>query len=280
MKNKEWNTAFHDDIEQDWKAAMSSEVFRNFLKIAATEEQKEIEEKNKKKFKKDTDDIMKVVDKAEDDSKVPCPIIQNLPYDGDDFQEHVKRTEKGREKGSVYDEFYSDLKVYHKSASSDDEIISQAQAELAAIRLIRSLGSDEESEETEEESEDTEAEKTESPETKPIKPATEPTTKAAPKAPKAKSYSDSELYETDAGGSSHIDLGLTSETLRELSSGIDYAGDAIPGTHDIDIKKAKPESKKPDNKEDANKKELDSAEKDLGLDKSASYILSKIIRRG
>ena len=240
MKNRDWNSAFQDDIEQDWKAAMSSEVFRNFVKIALSEEQKEIEEENKKKFRKDTDDIMNKVEKAEDDSEVPCPIIENFPYDGDDYQEHKQRAEKARDSGkSVYDEFYDDMKVYNKKSYNErDEIIRKAEEEFNIANLICSFAQEEPAEEPSEQAE-------------------EP------------SDNVDDLYDTGAGESSYIDIGLTSETLRELSSGIDYAGDAIPSTHDIDI----------EDKEDK-EEELDAAEKELGLDKSALYILHKMTKRG
>lgn len=244
MKNRDWNSAFQDDIEQDWKAAMSSEVFRNFVKIALSEEQKKTEEENKKKFRKDTDSIMKDVEKAEDDSKVPCPIIENFPYDGDDYQEHKQRAEKARNNGdSVYDEFYDDMKVYHKKSNydADKDIIRRAEEELEIAKMIYAMAQDNSDEE-------------------------ETTTEA----PKQSHKNVDDLYgESGAGESDFIDLGLTEETLRELSSGIDYAGDAIPSTHDIDIEKK-------DDKEE----ELDEAEKELGLDKSALYILHKMTKRG
>lgn len=42
MKNPDWNMAFIGD--EDWRAAMSSEVFRNYLKIKACQEKEDEEE--------------------------------------------------------------------------------------------------------------------------------------------------------------------------------------------------------------------------------------------
>ena len=258
MKNRDWNMAIED--REDNSALMNSEVFRNYIKIAARQEQLDLEEENQKKFHKETDEIVSKVYDAQDKSKVPEPIIENLPYDGDDYQEHKQRAEKARSKGdSVYDEFYPDYKVYNnkknKKASIEDEV----------MRVLAEL-------EEAEEKETSEPKETKSTSDKPVE---------------HKPTNTDEYKESGAGDSKYLDIGLTSETLRDMSSGIDYCGDSIPGTHDIDLKKTPKQIKEPetkiekvDDKEKKDEKELDEAEKDLGLDKDAVYIISKMIRRG
>ena len=67
--NLDWNSAYQHN--QDWNAAIDSEVFRIFANNCLKQDAKE-EEENK---------------------YVPQPIVANLPYG--DFQEHVKQIKKG-----------------------------------------------------------------------------------------------------------------------------------------------------------------------------------------
>jgi len=80
MKKLEWNTCLTGN--EDWNAAMDSEVFRNYLNIIAAEEAKEKEEEaegnlNPIKMNKDyvkaeeEDDILEGDDEISDDDVIP-----------------------------------------------------------------------------------------------------------------------------------------------------------------------------------------------------------------
>jgi len=256
---------------EDWKAAISSEVFRGYLAItlakeaeeeriekeAATEAQKKLEEENKAKFKKDTNAIMGKVEKAEDASDVPQPIIPNLPYDGDTYQEHVKRTfesEKRTERGS-YDEFFPDYKVYHHAAGDIEEIVKMALDE--AIENINLEKAPEAGQEAVVENEDI---------VEPVKEQAAMPEKEnqIPKAAPKKVDQGGDLYHTNAGESKFFDVGLTDKT--ENSMEIDYVEKPAMETKPVAIKKSDDEIKE--------------AEKSLGLDKNAFYIFNKMRKNG
>ena len=88
VKDKDWNAALIGD--EDWKATMGSEVFRNFAKATLAEEAKEERLKkeadaNRPKEIKTMEDVIALVKEA----SPPNPIMQNLQYDGKTYQEHV-----------------------------------------------------------------------------------------------------------------------------------------------------------------------------------------------
>ena len=219
---------------------------------------KKLEEANKKKFKKDTDNIMNKVEKAEDASKVPEPIIPNLPYDGDTYQEHVERVHDANEKGkNTYKEFYPDYKVYHKG---------EEEVDLLKIALDEILSNAPEEKPTQDET----------------TPTIQPTTpKTEHKPAKSDTVNYDKLYNTGAGAKSSVEVGMTKETERLMDAGIDYVdtGKATPKAVPVKevvapIKEDAIEEFKPEQTEPVN--EIKEAEVALGLDKNIFYILRKM----
>ena len=107
----DWSAALQGN--EDWNAAMDSEIFRIFaaaeLKkeyLTQKEERDKAEKELKDKFDADHKKIMDRLDKADKDSKVPDAIISNFPIG--DFQEHVKerqgKTATAQEKDELKEE--------------------------------------------------------------------------------------------------------------------------------------------------------------------------------
>lgn len=198
VKNKDWNMAFSDN--QDTKALMSSEVFRNLLSM---HKQNKIAERQRL-------------------DELPPP---KLP----DFNE-----------------------ILMKKAQEESESTSTIESE---------------SEDVNDESDDDATDKEDDHEKN-----VSTTVKSSPKKGK-----EDNLYETGAGESSYIDIGITSETEKLISDGIDYVKYDI-----VEVKKEKaPENKKEDvvDKPEEDTEEIKTAERELGLDKNAFYIYRKMMAK-
>lgn len=89
-----------------------------------------------------------------------------------------------------------------------------------------------------------------------------------------------ELYETGAGESSFIDIGLTNETEKLMEDGIDYVDvDTSSSAPAKEVIKEEPKAEgaeTPDEKKLEEKDEIVEAEKALGLDLNVFYILRKM----
>jgi len=201
-----------------------------------TDEQKKTEEENKKKFDKDSNDIMGKVNDYDDHSKEKAPIMPNFPYDRFDYQEKAKNVLESREDGQ------RSFPEYGHGKKSEAEFIydmlNKVAEEVAAEAPV----------------EETEVEEVETEEKAPAK--------SAPK-----QTSCTELYkDTDAGNSKYFDVGLSSETAKLMEKGIDYMG--------TKTEKAAPKSEEPAEKTE--EAEVAEAEVALGLDKNIFYILRKM----
>ncbi len=204
VKNKDWNMAFSDD--QDTKALMSSEVFRNLLSM----------HKQQKIAKQRMIDAL------------PPPVFP-------DFNDELRKEAQESESSESANDSAED--------SNDEDNYDYE----------------------EKDEDDSEPEEKEEKESAP---------KSTPTAPKAKSNDNEDLYDTGAGDSSHIDIGITTETEKMMLDGIDYVKyDAVSIKTD---KKAPAVKKEKSSDEDDETKE---AEKDLGLDKNAFYIYRKMMAK-
>ncbi len=285
---KDWTAAIIGG--EDWKAAMNSEVFRNFVLIseanekrelaeimedikkqAASEEQLKLEEENKKKFEKDTKEVMKDVIDAENNSRVPTPIIQNLPYG--DYQEHVKTRQESPnvdESGSYY-AFFPDYRVKQKAAS-EFEFLKQALDETVTEEDDAEESNDEVPDEVEvpyEEQikEDVEKIERDTPEdiekhvTKEIETFFPHKVPEEFKKTHEKGKSKSLYDNTGAGKSDHIYIGITNETEKLMNDGF------------MGKQKKAPKAKK---EPEITKEQILEARAVLGLNKNARYILSQL----
>ena len=289
---KDWTAAIIGG--EDWAAAMDSEIFRNYALIskaneerelaeimddikkkAASEEQLKLEEANKKKFEKDTKEVMKDVIDSENNSRVPTPIIPNLPYG--DYQEHIKARRESPnvdESGSYY-AFFPDYRVKQKAASEFD-FLKQALDETADETAVEETEKDEdvETEELmvevpyeEQIKEDVEKIEKDTPEDTEKHVTKEIETFFPNKVPKEFKETHEKgkrksLYDnTGAGKSDHIYIGVTNETEKLMNNGF------------MGKQKKMPKEK---NEPEITKEQIMEARAVLGLNKNARYILSQL----
>ena len=186
----DWSAALQGN--EDWNAAMDSEIFRIFaaaeLKkeyLTQKEERDKAEKELKDKFDADHKKIMDRLDKADKDSKVPDAIISNFPIG--DFQEHVKERQ-----GKI------------ATAQEKDEL----KEEILEVEETPA------EEKIEEKKEETEAPKEEVLTT--ITTDTSPVVKKQIKVKRAPVKKEEDLYHTNAGESKHINVGLTEETMKSM----------------------------------------------------------------
>jgi hypothetical protein len=197
MKNPDWNSAFINN--QDWKAVMSSEVFRNYYKAE--------------------------LDKAEEEEKeqasaVPQPLMRNR-----DYMVEAQNKEISDLLALAEAEAGGDIDI-------DDAMLTELDNELDEAEAVAGASNFE--------------------------------------------LNDGNPYDTSAGESKFIDIGLTTETIRELDEGINYADDDpyLKLKETPNITGNVEEVMSVYNKAASN--ELYKAEKALGLNLNMAYQLSKL----
>jgi len=178
MKNLEWNMAFEGN--EDWKAAMSSEIFRNFVKT--------------------------VTSKTYEDEK---PLVRNEDYVDNDYIE--KMISEAQDKTLEMENEILDVDPDVDLDESSDE--------------DSDVDPDEDSDET---INDTFVEKT------------------------------LNEYETDAGKSDFIEIGLTDKTMKDIKNDGVMSASFVKEVMNV-----------------YKDEEVAEAEKELGLDTNAAYIFSK-----
>ena len=187
----DWNAALAGN--EDWNAAMDSEVFRIFaaaeLKkeyLTQKEERDKAEKELKEKLDADHKKIMDRLDKADKESKVPEAIVPNLPIG--DFQEHVKL-------------------MHGKTATAQEKELKEE------ILEVEEAPAEEEKEGSKEEIEAPKDEvSTITPDT------TTSVVKKQIKVKRAPVKKEEDLYHTNAGESKHINVGLTEETMKSMKA--------------------------------------------------------------
>jgi len=120
VKNKDWNEAFAGN--EDWKAAMSSEIFRSFVSRTLVEEQEELRKKASEVKKIETaEDVFELLKNAN-----PVDVVQDL----NDLPEYIEYTN---------DEYYGDV-----SAAEFEEAEKVAMEEFEKMVKEANLREDEE----------------------------------------------------------------------------------------------------------------------------------------
>ena len=81
-KDYDWNAAYIGG--EDWKAAMDSEIFRNFVAIELRKEA--MEESNKEHKTETLDDVFEIIRKSAEPTlnQMPNPIMSNFSYESED----------------------------------------------------------------------------------------------------------------------------------------------------------------------------------------------------
>jgi len=85
-------------------------------------------------------------------------------------------------------------------------------------------------------------------------------------------------YNTGAGESDFIDIGVTSETMAEMEKGIDYADAPVETAPESEENLGEAVVEVMDVYNKDKEEELDEIEKKLGLDLNEAYLISKILR--
>lgn len=209
MAQLEWNSVYAY-VDEDWNAAMSSEVFRNYIKITQATEQRT------KLMKESAVDAQKQLEDENDDKKKLEPVKSNLPYG--DYQEHVKATQASYEDELLVKQALDELLGEQDNIDEIDNDVDIVEPSIDNKNNDYSFSQDE----------------------------------------------NSDCYDVSGiGESKYIDVGITSETEKLLENGIDYQSDSLS-------------YQKNDDAEMLTLEEIEAAEKFLGLNKNAFYILSQL----
>jgi hypothetical protein len=252
MKNPDWNSVLKSISAEDWSTAMSSEIFRNFMrmesvKLAEEECQQEKRLENEKalikEFKKQFEDIMKEVEKQEKLSDVPKAIIPNLPY-GADHQEKIVEHLKEKKAEEVSSAPASTTPA-PAAPVAPEPANKQPETQVATPEKVQPVQQN-----------------------KLPEPAKVPEVAQPPyqkldtsKPQKEIKLPENDLYHTNAGESKHIDIGLMPDTIK------DFEKDRKLNDATKEVMKVYKDQE-----------EIKEAEEALGLSTNVAYIISNWLK--
>ena len=251
-KNPDWNEAL--SYNEDNNALNSSEVFCNYVKIVEAKD-KFLVPLNLSTSTLISQDYVNAA-KEERDSFEPASREWRA------FNSFVKKLQERLARQEELDrpaKVMASLTVPESTDFDYSSLFKNAEDEMAE-ELVKDAPEPEEPEEKEE-----------------TEPKSEKTEKAKPSNSSECNYK--ELYETGAGDSKFLDIGLTSETEKLMENGIDYMDSASTSTPSVPKKetiKEETKTEEPKEEEQEEKDEIVEAEKALGLDLNIFYILRKM----